>query len=1247
MKKVAILLIIIFCFNSVFAQISEQDFNQPPRDARPSTYWMWMNGNISKEGLTADLEYMKRVGYGGAMMFNVGVGIPQGKVKYASKKWDEMTIHACKEAERLGLELFLHNSPGYSGVGGPWIKPEFSMKQLVWTESMLNSENSGIQLQQPFTKHGFYKDIAVLAYPAANVEKAVFKDVVKTVKVDHQLIDKRVVIDGKLQTKLRLPENQSVLDFELTEEFSAQAISIYRDRELPLDPHDGPRDYPANFSLQVSTDGKNFRNISTVACPALRAVDAPGIASFHEVKGKFYRLITNRPNWISEVVLHASPRLNNWTAKTNFISASVPFDTNNQLVDAVSVIDGEKVIDITNYVSEKGVVNWKAPKGRWNIVRLGYSITGEEPAAAPTSSQGLECDKLSKKGIDQHFDLFLDPLLTKLKPYCGTTLTGLMMDSWEAGKQNWTEELPTFFKTKRGYELSPYLLALTGRIVNSVDETERFLFDFRRTNTDMFNENFLGEFKQRAAKYKLKFAGEPYGDGNFESLEYAWKLDYPMSEFWTHYIYGGVITTKLAASTAHVYGRKIVQAESFTGTPFNSKFTEHPYALKAEGDWMMTNGVNRFVYHVYAHQPYIGQKAVFMTMGPFGTHLNRNSTWAEQAVEWNNYNSRCAAMLQQGQNVADVCIFKAENISSGITDYDVNEPLIPYGYKWDIIGRNALLTQLSVKEQLIYLPDGNSYKLFVLADLKKVSPDVLIRIKELVSNGMNLLIIGEKPDGYMGLDKPKDAKVSVLADEIWNTNQMGKGKIFRNISVSQALKQLEIQPDFSFTADNGDAQIHFTHRKVNGEHIYFISNHRRRAENIVATFRVNGLMPEFWDAETGEINDIQQYETLKGVTKVQFRLSESGSAFIVFRKKASAASTVSDFKPIDDHKFQNITNTFSVSLWAKPETFAYSGRGYLLFPAEAEKQYEKGHAGIGISMGQNGVKVFERTAGNPKLVLESAAPVEGWTLVNLLYADGVPTLYLNSKKVATGQQSNSIVHAVIGQTAKEEQYIGSFEGDQTETELRAKVLTDNEISEMYLNGIPAPEIPEEFDVIQNLNADWIVKFPRWSKAPQLIELPQLISLHFHNDFNVKHFSGTAIYSKTIHISEKELELGKIFIDLGRVENIAEIFVNGNYAGMTWKAPYRIDISSLLKTGENELSIGVTNLWANRLIGDEHSAQEDKFDEWGRIKKIPAWFNKQKPNPQKERVVFSPWKYYQKTDPLLASGLLGPVRLLME
>lgn len=1291
MKRRFLLLLfaaVCFCMNAQVNKnldvLKKDDFMNPLMQARPSTYWMWMNGHITKEGLTADLEYMKRNAYGAAMMFNTGVGIPRGAVDYASPQWEEMTIHAVKEAERLGMELYLQNSPGYSGTGGPWITPEYSMQQLEWTETLATPDKKGwisTRIPRPYAKQGYYKDAFVLAYPALESETALFQNLVKKVSLNNQEVDKSLLADNDLNTQIHLDKQKNSLTFELSEPFEARAITVRRgDREKPLDPHDGPRDYAPVLTLEVSEDGVNYQKVANLNSPALRAMDTPGTASFAPVKGRYFRLTTNRSTNLSEVNLHASERIINWPAKTNYVKDPVAPGFSSQRVPGGQMIDPEQVIDITSFMDNDGNIKWKAPRtmsekgkrqvvSRWTIVRLGSTTTGEEVAACPDSGRGLDCDKFSKEALDRHFDLFLDPLLDKLKPWCGKTLTALMMDSWEAGKQNWTSSLPVFFRQRKGYDVTPWLLAMTGRVVKSVEATERFLYDMRRTQTDMFNENFLAHFKERAARHGLKFAAEPYGDGNFESLEYAEHLDYPMSEFWIHYIYGGVTTSKMAASTAHLWNRPIVGAECFTGTPFNSKLTEHPYAMKAEGDYMMTTGVNRFVYHVFAHQPYVGgTPGTFMTMGPFGTHLNRNSVWAEQAIGLNIYNARCASILQQGLYAADILYIKDEGISSGIADYDFTEPATPYGYRWDIGSKN-ILERITVEDGRLTLPHGMNYRILVLTPMKQCSPELLKQVKRLLQQGATIVLSGEKPEGYMGMDANKDMEVKALADELWSkaSSALYDGTVYYTKDLQKVLNAEQIHPDFSFVSENKDAQIHFIHRTVGEEEVYFISNHRRRPEMLTATFRIRNMKPSLWDAETGETDIPVSYKEENGMTKVTLSLAESGSVFIVFRPSEKETERASDYTKT--HKnvkretagFKEIVpvasldspiyNTFTISLWAKPETFAAGGRGFLIFPDKGEERLGKGHATVGLAMGQNTVRVYERASAN-QVVLECNTPIEGWTHVAVVYDDGVPTLYLNGRIAAVGKKSAYICSPAYDVPMAEEQYVGSFEGDQTKTVYASAAWSGERVKAEVAAGLPEPVTPAGNQVLRTLDGAWKVQFPVWSKAPAGIILPVLESLHKHSDFNVKHFSGKATYLKTFVLTAEEWKKTvrkespeRILLDLGRVENIAQVSVNGAVPVLVWKAPYRIDITERLKAGENQLKIEVINLYPNRLIGDEYLPEKYEYDEYGRIRRFPSWYVNQEKDTDRQRILFAPWKYYTKNDPLLEAGLLGPVRLL--
>ena len=144
----------------------EQDFLRPPASARPWVYWFWLDGNITKPGITADLEAMKTAGIGGVLIMEVDQGAPKGPARFASPAWRELFKFVVTEAARLGLEVNMNNDAGWCGSGGPWITPALAQKKMVWTETAVagGKKFEGL-LRTPQAVASWYRDIAVLAFP--------------------------------------------------------------------------------------------------------------------------------------------------------------------------------------------------------------------------------------------------------------------------------------------------------------------------------------------------------------------------------------------------------------------------------------------------------------------------------------------------------------------------------------------------------------------------------------------------------------------------------------------------------------------------------------------------------------------------------------------------------------------------------------------------------------------------------------------------------------------------------------------------------------------------------------------------------------------------------------------------------------------------------------------------------------------------------------------------------------------------
>ncbi|HYC28357.1 MAG TPA: glycosyl hydrolase, partial [Chitinophagaceae bacterium] len=538
----------------------EDSFLKPPPSARPQAYWMWMNGHITRKGITLDLERMKKMGLSGAFIYNTGTGIPKGPVTYGSAQWTSLVIHAMQEARRLGLDLFLHNSPGFSSTGGSKVTPEMSMQQVVWTETIIESHGAvSVQLPQPKTKLGYYLDSMVVAHPSLAVEKHSMEKTLARITVNGREVPINILLDENIETGIELSPSEgakAVLLLEFTEPFEARAITITRQREPSSSIYDDAYDHPPSFILESSADGISYRLVCTISMPLLRFLDAPGTQSFAAVKSRFFRLVASGKTTLTNLRLHGGPRLTGWPGKANFTDL-VPLE-NEQEIDKDFIIAPDTVVDITSQLQKDGRLVWDAPAGNWTILRFGHTCIGTKTVATPDDAGGLEIDKFSIDAVNTYFRLYLNGLIEKLKPF--DSFKGLLVDSSEIGKQNWTATFPSFFQQKRGYAIAAWMPALTGRVVQSIRSTEKFLWDVRDTQADMVATNYYGQFQKHCAFKGLRFYAQPNGDGVFDSLQVGQHLDVPMAEFWTRYMPGTINLVKQAVSMAHGYGNKIIAA---------------------------------------------------------------------------------------------------------------------------------------------------------------------------------------------------------------------------------------------------------------------------------------------------------------------------------------------------------------------------------------------------------------------------------------------------------------------------------------------------------------------------------------------------------------------------------------------------------------------------------------------------------------------------------------------------------------
>ncbi|MBC7328220.1 hypothetical protein H5T87_08945 [bacterium] len=1070
------------------------NFLHPPQSAKPHTWWHWVNGSITAEGITKDLEEMKDKGVGGAQIFNVAPGNPPGPVLFMSPEWHELFKHAVKEVERLGLELCIHNCAGWSSSGGPWIPPEYAMKRVTWSEVQVEGpKRFEDTLPQPPTVAGFYRDIAVLAYP---------------------------------------------------------------------------------------TPGSNWK-------------------------------------------------IENWEGKACFHRMDTPApDT--RPVPAEAIIPRNKIIDLSSHISSEGRLVWDVPEGKWTIVRFGYTLTGAQNAPAPDSGRGWECDKLSREALELHWKHAIQPLLEEIGPLAGKVFKSVLIDSYEMGSQNWTDKMREEFLKRRGYDLLPFLPVITGRVVDNLDISERFLWDFRRTIADLFNENYYGYFGELCRKHGLLLWVEPYGNGPFDDITAGSKADIPMSEFWIGHGLGVEKdwNAKLASSIGHIYGKKIVGAESFTAGPPHSGWVNHPYSIKALGDLIFCSGVNRYVFHTFAHQPWLNYKPG-MTMGPWGLQFNRCNTWWNDAKAWLTYIARCQYLLQQGQFVGDVLFYVGENSPVSIR---TSQPLPP-SYDFDACDTETLLQRLTVKGNKLVISSGMSYEVLVLPNEREMTPSVLKRIGELVKTGA--YVIGPKPLRSPSLmDYPRaDNEVQKLADEIWGNcdgqkiteHKYGRGKVFWGKSVEEVLKLKGVKPDFEFSGTVPGTAINYIHRRNGDTDIYFLANMRERYETVECTFRVKGKVPELWYPDSGKVERAPMFKMVDGRTQLTIAFEPYGSLFVIFRQPTRERKAVAKI--------------------------LHNGKDALLPQPNVSGKLEITRAIYGIL--EDPTKQVDVTEQLRKMVKNNMLYV---IASNSIAGDPAPFVVKKMRVDYTwnGEPRTIIVNEnelveIPGGIVTTAPKVKLSVNPQGKLELLVFATGNYEIQMTTGRkiNVSIPTLPKSLDI----NGPWEVHFPPNWGAPEKAIFDKLISWSEHPDEGIKFFSGTAKYVKEIEIPKDMLAKDRVvYLDLGDVQVTARVKLNGKELGILWKKPYQVDITYALKPGKNILEIEVTNLWPNRLIGDEHLPPDREWNPgdagWGAsLKEIPQWVWQGKPSPT-GRYTFTTWRHHTANSPLLPSGLLGPVKLLV-
>src|SRR5216110_2384105 len=927
----------------------ESGFLNPPDSAKPRVWWHWMNGNITKEGIKLDLEWMRRVGIGGFQNFDAALNTPRlvdKRLVYMTPEWKDASQYATKLADQLGLEEAIAGSPGWSESGGPWVQPSHGMKKIVWSETFVQGGQpfSGklpkppsitgpyqniplfdflaiISGEKPPAPPEFYADTAVVAFPAPGTDVP-DAELRPKVTASSGNIDPSVLADGDFTKTTALPKasvgQQAWVQFDFAKPQTIRALTFALGG--PVNPFQDIMGGAApGPDLEASEDGVSFRKVSTIPNNGARV----HTISFPETTARFYRVtFTSPPPFtgppamqfdadfgdfnlppskdyaIAELALHAGPRVNRVEEKAAFATLTNLYAAPTPHAAAAEAVAKSAVVDLTSKMRPDGSLDWTPPAGRWVVMRFGYSLLGITNHPASPEGTGLEVDKLNPDYVREYMNTYLDNYKSAVGPLMGKRgLQYVINDSWEAGTQNWTDNLIAEFTKRRGYDPRPWMPALTGRVIESSESSDRFLWDFRLALSDMLAEYHYDLITAILKERSMGHYGESHEEGRAfigDGMQVKRSNTVPMSAMWTQKPgvnkeqYGYDADIRESASVAHIYGQNLVAAESLTAS--SGAYAWSPATLKPTADKELAMGLNRFVIHTSVHQPLLDKKPG-LALGPFGQWFTRNETWAEQAKPWISYLARCSYLLQQGKFVADIAYFYGED--SNITAiYGDHFPDVPEGYKFDYVNADALIHKFSATNGVLTTPSGMTYRVLALDPRsKQMSLPVLQKINELVEAGA--IVVGAKPESDPSLADDQ-AEFHSLADKLWGSGSsasVGKGRVYGVQKVGDMLQTLHISPDFEYTKPKTDTTILFVHRKLADGDLYFLDNRNDRDEGFDAIFRIEDKAAELWHPDTGQIEPAS-YQSTSGRTTVPLRLEPWGTVFVVFRHPAKAPSRV-------------------------------------------------------------------------------------------------------------------------------------------------------------------------------------------------------------------------------------------------------------------------------------------------------------------------------------------------------------------
>jgi hypothetical protein len=905
---IAALSALIHCSHPRKPDLLEESFRNPPLQSKVHTWWHWLDGNITREGITRDLEAMKAQGIVQATILNVGLfgdrDFGVHKIAFGTDRWFDMFRWALREADRLGIRIGVHNCDGWSSTGGPWITPEMSMKQFVWTKTAVDGGRTvRLNLKKPFAVRNFYRDAAVVAYRTSDKPNS-FRLASPALTLN-DTIDASVLSDGDPVSGVEIRRGDRIL-ISSGAPLRFSRIAVHPRRSFMWG---NPEDFVCVLSFRISQDGKRFGSATELR---FKGLNQTGIVTVPETSARFavvtVEALIGADEWIpvqlSEMELlqegekpslyPSIPWLSEKTASVRPPREDCFYAAGDD--DPVRPAPAaQDVLVLTDRMTADGTLEWDAPEGLWTVLRFGYTATGAVNGPATKEGTGLECDKMSAAAVDLHFRNFPKRLIDAAGSYTGDTFGFLLVDSWECGFQNWTDDFPAEFEKRRGYSLIPFLPVLCGDRIGSARESEELLFDFRKTVADLIEENYYRHFSELCHREKLEFHAEVmYGNSSYPPLDILKAtryVDLPMYEFWTSADSNSLLRYtpsrgpefNLPSCASAGYGKPVTASEAYTGM---AHYSESFHELKPFGDRAFSSGINRMILHSNVHQPLNLKPG--MTLGQFGSHFNRNNGPWLFASEWIAYQSRIQYCLQQGEVSADVLYYLGDQLPQYFVRNRSNE--VPPGYQVNACNFDILKNRVRTVNGKLRLNGASDYSMLSLPEFPFMDFETLKLIESLVKQGV--AVYGPKPEHSLSVADAKDRHDAfiAMADRVWGKidgktvleNSCGRGRVFWGMPIGEALQKIGLGPDFATNHEDSDG-FQFIHKNIKGVHVYFVANQNNRTLTRDCLFRAGDKVPEIWNPETGNAERPAVFRLENGSVRMPVSFKPYQAFLFIFR----------------------------------------------------------------------------------------------------------------------------------------------------------------------------------------------------------------------------------------------------------------------------------------------------------------------------------------------------------------------------